>query len=132
MSISQVEGPLTFHVLEEPLQQVLAETVTPPVANEKLPWSTFARVLVYYFVVGVKSGRLLLTHLRHAPAELNLPACLKKSTFFEAFRRYSPNNARELFSKLCSRLSFFPVPEMADLGLLCAVDGSHWPALFRM
>jgi hypothetical protein len=132
VSVSQVEGPLTFHVLEEPLQQVLAETVTPPVPNEKLHWPTFVRVLVYYFVVGVKSGRLLLTHLRHAPPELGLPARLKKATFFEAFRRFSPGNARELFSKLRSRLSFFPVPEMADLGQLCAVDGSHWPALFRM
>jgi hypothetical protein len=131
MSVSP-EQPLVFHALYEPLQQVLAETVSPPDPKEKLSWRTFVGVVVYYFVAGIKSGRLLLTHLPHAPAELGLPTGLKKATFFEAFRRFSPSRSRELFSQLLARLSFFPVPEMASLGRLCAVDGSHWPTLFRM
>jgi len=132
VAANQEESPLVFHALREPLQQALAETTPPAVANEELAWPTFVSVVVYYFVAGIQSGRLLLTHLQHAPAELGLPTSLKKATFFEAFRRFAPEQARLLFSTLLSRLSFFPVPEMAALGLLCAVDGSHWPALFRM
>ena len=63
---------------------------------------------------------------------MGLPKDLKKSTFFEAFRRFQADQARQLFYSLLSRLSFFPVPEMAALGVLCAVDGSHWPAFFNM
>ena len=132
MAATQGESPLVFHALQEPLQRALEETTPPAVANEELSWPTFVAVVVYYFIAGIQSGRLLLTHLRHAPAELGLPAALKKATFFEAFRRFPPDLARQLFHVLLSRLSFFPVPEMAALGLLCAVDGSHWPALFRM
>ena len=132
MAANQGETPLVFHALQEPLQQALDDTAPPAVANEELSWPTFVCVVVYYFIAGIQSGRLLLTHLRHAPAELGLPAALKKATFFEAFRRFSPCQARQLFYALLSRLSFFPVEEMAALGLLCAVDGSHWPALFRM
>jgi hypothetical protein len=129
---NQGEAPLVFDALQEPLQQALDDTAPEPVANEELSWPTFVSVVVYYFVAGLKSGRLLLTHLPHAPPELGLPTSLKKATFFEAFRRFSPELARHLFHTLLSRLSFFPVPEMAALGLLCAVDGSHWPALFSM
>ena len=132
VAAKQEETPLVLHAMLAPLQQVLDETAPAPVANEELSWSTFVSVVVYYFVAGLKSGRLLLTHLQHAPAELALPTSLKKATFFEAFRRFSPEMARQLFHKLLPRLSFFPVPEMAALGLLCAVDGSHWPALFSM
>jgi hypothetical protein len=132
VAANQEEAPLVFHALQEPLHQALAETTPPPVANEELSWPTFVCVVVYYFVAGLKSGRLLLTHLRHAPAELALPPALKRATFFEAFRRFCPGQARQLFATLLARLAFFPVPEMAALGLLCAVDGSHWPALFRM
>ena len=133
VAASEVETPLVFEAFQEPLHQALDDTDTqPPVANEELSWRTFVLVVVYYFVAGLQSGRLLLTHLQHAPAELNLPTDLKKSTFFEGFRRFTPEQARQLFHALLSSLSFFPVAEMATLGLLCAVDGSHWPALFSM
>ncbi|MGF1581347.1 MAG: hypothetical protein ACFCD0_18645 [Gemmataceae bacterium] len=58
--------PLVFQALEEPLLQVLDETQNPPVQNETLHWMSFVRVVVYYFVAGIASGRLLLTHLAHA------------------------------------------------------------------
>lgn len=132
MPVQQEETPLVLHALLKPMQQTLGEKATAPVLNEALSWPNFALTVVYYFVAGLQSGRLLLTHLQHAPAELGLPTFLKKATFFEAFRRFSPDLARELFHSVLARLSFFPVPEMATLGLLCAVDGSHWPALFSM
>ena len=61
------EAPLVIQALQEPLLAALQATDTqPPVDNEKLAWGTFVNVVVYYFVVGIKSGRLLLTHLPHA------------------------------------------------------------------
>lgn len=133
MAEVQAEAPVVIHALQEPLLEALQETDTqPPVQNEDLLWRPFVLVVVYYFLAGIKSGRRLLTHLPHADPALSLPAELKKSTFFDAFRRFNADQARKLFYSLLSRISFFPVPEMAALGVLCAVDGSHWPALLRM
>ena len=127
------EAPLVFQALQEPLLAALqAMDNQPPVANEKLAWASFVNIVVYYYVFGIKSGRLLITHLSHASSALGLPTDLKKSTFFEAFRRFSPTQARQLFYSLLSSLAFFPVDEMAVLGILCGVDGSHWPAFHRM
>ena len=133
MTNQQEESPLVIEALQQPLLEALKETDTqPPVKNEDLAWNPFVRVVVYFYIAGIKSGRCLLTHLQHADPSLALPKDLKKSTFFEAFRRFEADQARRLFVSLLSRLSFFPVPEMAALGVLCAVDGSHWPALFSM
>jgi hypothetical protein len=127
------ETPLVMQALLEPLLETLNEAeAAKPTQNEDLKWRPFVLVVVYYFVAGIKSGRRLLTHLQHADPALDLPTDLKRSTFFEAFRRFSGEQTRKLFYSLLSRLSFFPVAEMAALGVLCAVDGSHWPALFRM
>ncbi len=133
MADKQEQAPLVIQALQEPLLEALQETDTQaPVQNQGLAWPLFVRVVVYYFIAGIRSGRCLLTHLQHADPALGLPADLKKSTFFEAFRRFPGERARHLFHALLSRISFFPVEEMAALGVLCAVDGSHWPALFRM
>lgn len=127
------EAPLVIQALQEPLLEALQETDTQaPVQNEDLAWRPFILVVIYYFIAGIKSGRRLLTHLRHADPALGLPTDLKKSTFFDAFRRFPSAQAQRLFYSLLSRMAFFPVAEMAELGVLCAVDGSHWPALFRM
>ena len=133
MTEQENEAPLVICALQEPLEEALAATQEEgEVQNEKLPWGGFVKLVVYYFIAGISSGRLLSTHVKHANPALGLPADLKKSTFFEAFRRFSAQRARKLFYHLLSRLSFFPVPEMAALGVLCAVDGSHWPALRSM
>ncbi len=133
MAEQQAEAPLVIQALQEPLLEALQETDTQAaVKNEDLHWTPFVLVVVYYFIAGIKSGRCLLTHLQHADPALGLPTNLKKSTFFEAFRRFPSKQARQLFYALLSRIAFFPVPEMAALGVLCAVDGSHWPALFSM
>ena len=133
MASNQEEAPLVIAALQQPLLDALEETDTqPPVKNEDLHWVSFVLTVVYHFIFGTKSGRCLLTHLQHADPALGLPKDLKKSTFFEAFRRFEADQARRLFYSLLSRLSFFPVPEMAALGVLCAVDGSHWPAFFNM
>jgi hypothetical protein len=137
MSEEATKTPLVFDALQEPLLQVLAQSAScDPEAKvdpkESLSWPAFVRIVVYYFLAGLSSGRLLLTHLASADPKLNLPSDLKKSTFFEAFRRFPAALARELFHALLSHLKFFPVAEMASLGLLCAVDGSHWPAMRDM
>jgi hypothetical protein len=127
------EAPLVIEALQQPLLEALNETAPQsPVKNEDLAWRPFVLVVVYSFLAGIKSGRCLLTHLPHADPSLGLPNNVKKSTFFDAFRRFSATQGRQLFYALLARIAFFPVPEMAALGVLCAVDGSHWPALFRM
>jgi hypothetical protein len=133
MATKDEEAPLVIDALLQPLVEAMNETDTqPPVKNEDFSWRSFVLVVVYGFVAGIPSGRRLLSHLPHADPLLGLPINLKKSTFFDAFRRFHANQARQLFYALLTRIAFFPVPEMAALGVLCAVDGSHWPALFRM
>ena len=133
MEHNHEEAPSVFEALQQPLIEALEETDTqPPVKNEKLAWAPFVKVVVYCYVAVIASGRCLITHLQHADPSLGLPKDLKKSTFFEAFRRFEADRARRLFHSILSRISFIPVPEMASLGILCAVDGSHWPALFSM
>jgi hypothetical protein len=67
------EARLVIEALQEPLLAALQATDTqPPADNEKLAWRPFVLVVVYYFIAGIKSGRLLLTHLPHANAALGL------------------------------------------------------------
>jgi hypothetical protein len=83
MSEEETKQPLVFDVLQEPLLQVLAQTASSdPDAKvdpkESLSWHTFVRIVVYYLFAGLSSGRLLLTHLANAAAQLTLPSDLKK------------------------------------------------------
>lgn len=118
-----------FRPLQEPLEQ--HERDHPPHHRETLSFMVFVRLLVYYFTVGRESGRLLLTDVESALAELALPL-VKRSTFFDAFQRFPAEWFLPLLAVLLTTVAWMEVPELATLGRLMCVDGSVFPAVANM
>ena len=123
----------TFDELFRPLQEPLAqhEQQHPPHHRETLSFRAFVRLLVYYFTKGCESGRLLLTDVGSASAELRLFQ-VKRSTFFDAFQRFPAEWFVPLLSWLLTTVAWIEIPELATLGRLMCVDGSLFPAVAKM
>ena len=123
----------TFDELFQPLQEPLAqhEQQHPPHHRETLSFRAFVRLLVYYFTKGCESGRLLLTDVESASAELRLFQ-VKRSTFFDAFQRFPAEWFVPLLAWLLTTVAWIEVPELATLGRLMCVDGSLFPAVAKM
>jgi hypothetical protein len=102
--------------------------------NETFSYAEFFRLLAYYFVSDIASIALLLdTYLR----KRLLPAALKlryvpRSTFNDAFERFSPDLFRDVFVFLLSKIQLQIVPELAALGVFYCIDGSLFPTLCSM
>lgn len=63
--------------------------------------------------------------------EINISA-VKRSTFTDAFSRFSPNLFRDVFSYLLSKLTLNHIPELAVFGTLYCIDGSLFPVISSM
>ena len=118
-----------FRPLEKPLEQ--HERDHPPHHREELHFTDFVRILVYHFTKGCGSGNLLLTDLKSAPPELNLPE-VKHSTFFDAFQRFPVAWFAQLFAIVLAAVAWKSIPELDALGQLYCVDGSLFPAIATM
>jgi hypothetical protein len=79
--------------------------------------------LIYHFVKGCESGRQLLTDTLTAAPELGLLK-VKRSTFFDAFRRFPIAWFASLLSLLLTAVTWKAIPELDALGKLYCVDGS--------
>ncbi len=123
----------TFEELFRPLETSLEqhERDHPPHHREELHFTDFVRILVYHFVKGCESGRLLLTDLESAAPELNLPE-VKRSTFFDAFQRFPVAWFAQLFAFVLAAVAWKSIPELDALGQLYCVDGSLFPAIATM
>jgi len=123
----------TFDVLFQPLELPLAqhEHDHPPHHRETLHFKEFVRTLVYHFSKGCESGRQLLTDASTAMPELELPP-VKRSTFFDAFRRFPIAWFASLLSFLLTTVTWKAIPELDALGKLYCVDGSVFPAIATM
>jgi hypothetical protein len=102
--------------------------------NETFSYAEFFRLLAFYFVSDIASIALLLeTYLKKrllSPA-LNLRA-VPRSTFNDAFERFSPNLFRDVFLFLLSNIQLQVIPELAALGVFYCIDGSLFPTLCSM
>lgn len=99
--------------------------------NEKFFFPAFFRLLIFYFVSGIPSVKLLIdTYLKKdlLSPDLNLPK-VPYSTFNDAFERFPPDLFKAIFASLLCSVSLQSVPELATLGILYCVDGSLFPAL---
>ncbi len=123
----------TFDELLEPIRKFLEQHKRdhPPHHREKLHFIDFVLMLVYYFVKGVESGRLLITDIKSAPPELNLSE-VKRSVFFDAFKRFPAAWFAKLFAFLLAAVAWRSIPELDALGRLFCVDGSIFPAIATM
>jgi hypothetical protein len=118
-----------FRPLQDPLEQ--HEQDRPPHHRETLSFMVFVRLVVYHFTKGCESGRLLLTDVKSAVAELALPQ-VKRSTFFDAFQRFPAEWFLPLLAVLLTTVTWMEIPDLATLGRLMCVDGSVFPAIATM
>ena len=123
----------TFDELINPLNNQI-ETIE---ANRKvhhretLGFRAFVRLLVYYFVTPSESGRQLLTDVLSAAPELVLTS-VKRSTFFDAFKRFPVVWFQQLLGTVLAATQWVSIPELDALGKLYCIDGSIFPALANM
>lgn len=126
-------APTTFETLVRPFQPI-AKTIEEKRkkhGNETLSWYVFAHILIYFYTIGCVSLSQLVTHLKNAAPELNLPA-VPKSTLADALWRLPPDLMRMAFQQLVQSIEWLEIPELKALGSLWCIDGSYFPALSKM
>ncbi len=123
----------TFSKLLEPIKTKLKDIEAKRQVHhrETLSLTAFVHLLVYYFTTAVKSGRQLLTSTLSAAPELGLSK-VKRSTFFDAFKRFPVEWFVTLLGALLMSIAWKTIPELDALGTLYCVDGSLFPALATM
>ena len=134
--LNPAEHPTVFQKLLEPVERFVQEQSQqlPKHPKEKYPYEAFFRLLIYYFVSGSKSLKLLINaqlNLGLLPAALGLQP-VPYSTCQEAFERFSPRLFQAVFQHLLSTVSFKAIPELATLGTVCCIDGSLFPVISSM
>lgn len=130
------QDPTVFDALLSPIQAYVEQQDQQRKLhhNETFSYAEFFRLLAYYFVSDIASIALLLdTHLRKqlVPAALKL-RYVPRSTFNDAFERFSPDLFRDVFVFLLSKIQLQVVPELAALGVFYCIDGSLFPTLCSM
>lgn len=125
--------PTTFDVLFQPLERILEqhEHDHPSHHRETLSFKVFVRLLVYHFAKGCESGRQLLTDVASAESKLELGQ-VKRSTFFDAFKRFPTQWFVSLLSIVLTAGVWKAIPELDALGKLYCVDGSLFPVIVSM
>jgi len=134
--LNPAEHPTVFQKLLEPVERFVQEQSQqlPKHPKEKYPYEAFLRLLIYYFVSGSKSLKLLINtqlNLGLLPAALGLQP-VPYSTCQEAFERFSPRLFQAVFQHLLSTVSFKAIPELAAFGTVCCIDGSLFPVISSM
>ncbi len=130
------DQPTVFHKLLEPVEDFVKEQNhrLPEHRNQKYDYEDFFRLLIYYFVSGTKSLKLLVQAQLNTgllPPEPGLRA-VPYSTCQDAFERFSPGLFQAVFQHLLSKLPFKAVPELASSGTLYCIDGSLFPVISSM
>ena len=130
------EPPTVFQKLLEPVEAFVKEQNhhLPKSPNQTYAYEDFFRLLIYYFVSGTTSLKLLIKTRLNAgllAPELGLRA-VPYSTCQDAFERFSPRLFQAVFQHLLSGVSFKAVPELAALGTLYCIDGSLFPVIRSM
>lgn len=130
---SDQSAPTTFEVLVRPFRPIaqVIEAERKKHGNETISWYVFAHILVYFYTIGCGSLNQLVTHLKNAAPELNLPT-VPKSTLADAFWRLPSNLMRTAFQRLVQSSEWLEIPELKSLGALWCIDGSYFPALSKM
>lgn len=130
------QDPTVFDTLLEPILAYVKQQDKQRSRhhNETYSYVEFFRVLAFYCVSDIPSIALLIkTYLKKG---LLSPALklryVARSTFNDAFERFSPEMFRAVFVFLLSTVSVKAVPELAALGVFYCIDGSVFPTLSSM
>ncbi len=125
-----------FNKLLTPLEDFIQtqNQALPKHPNQKYTYLDFFRLMVYFYVSGSTSLKLLVQsrlNLGLLPESLGLRP-VPYSTCQDAFERFSPDLFRAAFHYLLAHLPFKAAPEFAALGCLCCIDGSLFPVIRSM
>ena len=125
-----------FSELIAPLQTFMTEVgsnIDDKSGSKVLFFDDFLKILVFGRSIGVASMRKLLKELATNPsaADLGLPT-MAYSTFRDGFSRFNVLYFKQLYDHVQKSCAWFEVPELRNLGLLKAVDGSLFPTLSSM
>ena len=136
MTPNSQPDPTVFDTLLEPVHAYVAQQDRQRTLhhNETYSYVEFFRLLAFYVVSDIPSIALLIkTYLKKG---LLSPALklryVPRSTFNDAFERFSPDLFRDVFIFLFSTISLQSVPELAALGVFYCIDGSLFPTLCSM
>ena len=92
-------------------------------------------MLIYFFVTSNEhsSIKIFIGVLKKGlvPGELNIPIT-PRSTFNDAFSRFSIDLFRDAFTYLLSELKIKHIPELSVFGILYCIDGSYFPVISSM
>jgi hypothetical protein len=88
----------------------------------------FIESLIFYFLYGVESLRLLSTELKNNRLGVKETPW---STIRDAFTRFNCTTFKELFINLLWSMDFVKIPELNMLGKLCIIDGSKFNISIR-
>lgn len=134
--VNPQHDPTVFETLLEPIQAYVEQQNEQRTLhhNETYSYRDFFRLLAFYFVSDIPSIALLLTtYLKKGLVSSALKLrYVPRSTFNDAFERFSPNLFRDVFVFLLSTISLQVVPELAALGVFYCIDGSLFPTLCSM
>ena len=125
-----------FYELIAPLTDYVKQSGTKidkKSGSKVLFFEEFVQVIVFGLSIGVCSMRKLIKELATNPSAilLGLPL-VAYSTFRDGFTRFNALYFNELYHKVLSEFEWLEVKELANLGLLKAVDGSLFPTLRSM
>lgn len=119
-----------FHKITEPVLEFLTNTHTLPEndSGEKLFFSRFVTLLLYYYLQGIDSLRSLVTTLSTNDNVDKIDLCpIGLSTIHDAFCRYQLALFKSIYVRLLQTFPVICLEEFKELGRFILSDGSIFP-----
>ena len=119
-----------FHKITEPVLELLSNRIiiAEKDSGEKLFFSRFVTLLLYYYLQGIDSLRSLITTLKTDDNVEKIGLCpVGLSTIHDAFCRYQVHLFKGIYVILLQTFPVIQLEEFKELGRFIITDGSVFP-----
>jgi hypothetical protein len=119
-----------FHKITEPALELLSKRViiAEKDTGEKLFFSRFVTLLLYFYLQGIDSLRSLITNLKTDDNVEKIGLCpIGLSTIHDAFCRYQVALFKGIYVRLLQTFPVIQLEEFKELGRFVISDGSVFP-----
>ena len=123
-----------FHKITEPVLEFLSKKIILPEndSGEKLFFSRFVTLLLYFYLQGIDSLRSLVTTLKTDDNVEKIGLCpIGLSTIHDAFCRYQVDLFKSIYVRLLQTFPVTCLEEFKELGRFIISDGSVFPMAIR-
>jgi len=123
-----------FHKITEPVLEFLSKKIIIPEndSGEKLFFSRFVTLLLYFYLQGIDSLRSLVTTLKTDDNVEKIGLCpIGLSTIHDAFCRYQVALFKSIYVRLLQTFPVTCLEEFKELGRFILSDGSIFPMAIR-